>query len=617
MEQLNLRCTINSNGSITASWDAISGAVRYHAYMHIKGKGTIYNETNLTVTSYTSRPDLDANEFYQVTVVAYGPSTSLTSDGVRILLPSDFYNNVPLDIPQNINAAAGPVSVDISFDKVVRASGYDILLDGTIYSITSNLGRITKTISGLTPKTNYSYAVRAKNSTKTGEYSQTRTFTTPAVSPAAPTGITKSVTQNSVTISWNPVQTATRYEIVFNGYIYSVNNTSKTFTGLYPGTSYPFKIRGVNSDADGIYTHEMTATTAPQVPTGISAVSTDTTITINWNAMQGATSYFVYFRDQEIAVPGTDTSTTFTNLTPNTSYTYKVCASSADGRSPYSSEMTAKTTPPGPSMPEEATQTSTENSVTLNWNAVNGATSYDIIFDGQTYHVTRNTITINSLAPNTSYTYRVRANNANGSSEYGPAKTVKTAPTTPAAPNESATKNSITISWSAVPGAVSYDILFNGTTYRVTGTSKTIEGLSAGQSYSYQIRANNADGSSSYSEPKTVSTIPEAPGRVGGVSARADTESVSITWGAVPRADSYEILLGSTIYEATGTTITISGLKPYTEYTYQVRGKNAGGTGMYSVAGNIRTLMKAPDNITTTVTKNSVTLSWRDRKSVV
>lgn len=610
MEQLNLRYTINSDGSITAIWDSISNAVEYSAYMYAEKGGVIYYEKNLTVTSYTSRPNLEANMIYKLVVVAYGPSTTLTSDGARILLPSDFYNNIPLDIPQNITAAAGPVSVDISFDKVVRASGYDILLNGTIYSITSNLGRITKTISGLTPKTNYSYAVRAKNSTKTGEYSQTGTFKTPAVSPAAPTGVTKSVTQNSVTISWNPVQTATKYEIVFNGYIYSVNNTSKTFVGLYPGTSYPFKIRGVNSDADGIYTHEMTATTAPQVPTGISTVSTDTTFTISWNVMQGATSYFVYFRGQEIAVPGTENSATFTNLTPNTSYTYKVCASSEDGRSPYSAEMTARTTPPGPSVPEEATQTSTENSVTLNWNAVNGATSYDVIFDGQTYHVTRNTITINSLAPNTSYTYRVRANNANGSSEYGQAKTVKTAPTAPAAPNESATKNSITISWNAVPGAVSYDILFNGTTYRVTGTSKTIEGLSAGQSYSYQIRANNADGSSSYSAPKTVSTIPDAPGRLGDVSAKATTESISITWVALPRAESYDVLFENTIYETAGTTITISGLKPYTEYTYQVRAKNAGGVGSYSVARNIRTLMKAPDNITATATKNSVTLSW-------
>ncbi len=610
MEQLNLRYTINSDGSITASWDSISNAVEYSAFMYAEKGGVIYYEKNLTVTSYTSRPNLEANMIYKLVVVAYGPSTSLTSDGARILIPSDFYNNIPLDIPQNITAAASPVSVDISFDKVVRASGYDILLNGTIYSITSNLGRITKTISGLTPKTRYSYAVRAKNYYRTGEYSAEQTFTTPAVSPAAPTGITKSVTQNSVTISWNPVQTATMYDIVFNGTKYTIGATSRTFTGLYPGTSYPFKIRGVNSDADGIYTHEMTATTAPQVPTGISAVSTDTTLTISWNAMQGATSYFVYFRDQEIAVPGTDTSTTFTNLTPNTPYTYKVCASSADGRSPYSSEMTTKTTPPGPSMPEEATQTSTENSVTLNWNAVNGADSYDVIFDGQTYHVTRNTITINSLAPNTSYTYRVRANNANGSSEYGPAKTVKTAPTAPAAPNESATKNSITISWSAVPGAVSYDILFNGTTYRVTGTSRTIEGLSAGQSYSYQIRANNADGSSSYSAPKTVSTIPDAPGRPGDVSARAATESITITWVALPRAESYDVLLGNTIYETTGTTITISGLNPYTEYTYQVRAKNAGGAGSYSVAGNIRTLMKAPDNITATATKNSVTLSW-------
>lgn len=34
MEQLNLRYTINSDGSITASWDSISNAVEYSAFMY-------------------------------------------------------------------------------------------------------------------------------------------------------------------------------------------------------------------------------------------------------------------------------------------------------------------------------------------------------------------------------------------------------------------------------------------------------------------------------------------------------------------------------------------------------------------------------------------------------
>ena len=617
MEQLNLTLTLNKNGSITASWDAVPNVVRYHAYMVIRKKGTIYNETNLTTTSYTSRSGLEANQTYSVVVVAYSSSSVITSDGAELLIRSEFYNNVPLDVPQNITAAAGPVSVDISFDKVVRASGYDILLNGTIYSITSNLSRVTKKINGLIPKTKYFYAVRAKNYYRTGEYSTEQTFITPAVSPAAPTGVTKSVTQNSVTISWNPVQTAATYNIVFNGTKYTIGTTSRTFTGLYPGTSYPFKIRGVNPDADGTYTHEMTATTAPQVPTGISTVSTDTTFTISWNAMQGAASYFIYFKEQEIAVPGTENSATFTNLTPNTSYTYKICAGSVDGRSPYSAEMTIKT---APAAPDNLSGTSTKDTVTISWEPVPGATSYDLLFDGTTYRVAGTSKIIKGLVSGQSYSYQIRSNNEDGSSTYSPPKTITTfspAFGTPINIRASAAISSVTISWDKVPGAIGYDVLIDNWMFdSVTETTMTRTGMIANTVYNYQVRARSESVTSAYSAKQTIKTMElteplEVPANIW---ATSTADSITINWDAVKHANRYKVLFRNAYYEPSETTITFTGLEPDTSYSYKIRTMNGETVSEFSEEMYVRTLPllppETPSNIRSTATVNSAAVSW-------
>ena len=83
MEQLNLVLTLNKNGSITASWSAITNVVRYTAYMSQIGEDhSIYNEKNLLTTSYTSPANLEPNHQYRVIVVAYTDGSSENvSDG--------------------------------------------------------------------------------------------------------------------------------------------------------------------------------------------------------------------------------------------------------------------------------------------------------------------------------------------------------------------------------------------------------------------------------------------------------------------------------------------------------------------------------------------------------
>ena len=123
--------------------------------MYWKGKKVaIFHKEKYYGTSYTSPADLEANEMYRVVVTAYKSSGANVSDGKEILIPSDFYKNTPLSVPQNVVATADAASVTVKFDKVARAAGYDILFDNVINSVTGT----TKVFGGLSPKTNHTYA---------------------------------------------------------------------------------------------------------------------------------------------------------------------------------------------------------------------------------------------------------------------------------------------------------------------------------------------------------------------------------------------------------------------------------------------------------------------------
>ena len=226
-----------------------------------------------------------------------------------------------------------------------------------------------------------------------------------------------------------------------------------------------------------------------------------------------------------------------------------------------------RTTPKAPTNPIAS---SDEESITVSWASVAGATSYDLEIDGKVYRVNGTSHRVTGLKPNTSYSYRICANNADGSSSYSRAKTLKTTSMPPETVKETRSQTVITLKWDMVSGASNYDLLFNGTTYRVAGTSKTISGLTANTSYNYQIRVNTTDGSSSYSPVKTVKTLPYAPSTYPTVKTTAAADAVTLTWNAVPGATEYELYFDGKTYTVTGTSHKVTGLKDDTSYRYQM-----------------------------------------------
>ena len=606
MAEFNLRSTINKDGSVTANWDSIPGAAKYFGELKLYNSQTPeYINYGLRTTTFTTKAGLAAGKRYEIRVIAYDSnSKAFQSKTIGFTFPSDFYQNQPVAVPQNVKAVADTVSVTVSFSEVKYATSYDILFDNTVYNVKTTSRKFT----GLGAKTSHTYAVRAKNTNYTSAYSTKQTISTKPFTPAVPSGITKTATETSVTISWGKVTNATGYDIQFDGRTYSVTGTSKTFSSLTAGKTYNYQIRSKNADAASAYTSVLAVTTAPKPPATINATSTESSITISWNAVTGAKTYMVKFDGTPILTM--QTSYTASGLKPNTSHTYQVCARSADGEGSYSTQRTIKTKLKLADPPGGVKKASTDTSATVSWNAVTGAKGYDVRFNNSVYAVTGTSKTFTGLTPNTDYKYQVRTKDANGAGEYGAEQTVRTTPKAPTAVTVTANENSMTLSWGAVAGATGYDVLFNGTVYPVTGTSKTFTGLSANVGYTYQVRVKNADGASTYCTSKSTKTAPIPPSVP---TARATTNSVTLSWNSVSGATSYDLLFNKDTYRVTGTSKTVTGLVPGTSYTYAVRSNNAGGSSSYSSTKTITTIPNPPAmpaNISTSVRSDSVTVSW-------
>ena len=157
-----------------------------------------------------------------------------------------------------------------------------------------------------------------------------------------------------------------------------------------------------------------------------------------------------------------------------------------------------------------------------------------------------------------------------------------------------------------------------------TATGGTVTGLTNGQTYTFTVAAQNANGQSpdsSVTAPVTPSTTPQAPTSVAAVKANA---SAVLSWSAPDNGGAsitgYVVTpyLGATPQatqsfgpNATGGTVT--GLTNGQTYTFTVAAQNLNGVGVPSSASNAVTpsgVAKAPTDITATPGASSATVSW-------
>lgn len=166
----------------------------------------------------------------------------------------------------------------------------------------------------------------------------------------------------------------------------------------------------------------------------------------------------------------------------------------------------------------------TNTSATVSWSAVANALSYDVDYKLTSTGTWTNAATatastsvnIAGLTQGTVYDWRVRATCTAGVGNFVQSQFTTTAPcNAPSGLASSAiTSSSATVSWTAVSGALNYDVdykLASASTWTnsitgTTSTSRSISGLVASSLYDWRVRTNCASGSSAYSPAQFTTT---------------------------------------------------------------------------------------------------------------
>src|SRR3989344_252487 len=325
-----------------------------------------------------------------------------------------------------------------------------------------------------------------------------RVPTPPLSTPATPTGLIVTPSSTQVNLNWNAVTGATAYR-VYRGtnatdlaLVISPDTTGTTQTGLVAGTTYYYAVSAFNASGESAKSAVVSATvpntqTTLLAPTGFTATPESAEISLNWNAVAGATGYKLYRgtsgRVSDLSLLASPVGTHFSNtsVVAGTTYYYSVSAYNSSReffRSAIVSEISTGPTPPPPTAPAvpanvRATAVS-PTQVNVTWNTVSGATHYTIgrstgtTVTGTTYlgRSETNSYTDTNASPSTSYSYAVSSWTNTLSSATGGRSTVVTTPATPpaGAPTVTLTANptsitagqSSTLTWAST-GAISCD----------------------------------------------------------------------------------------------------------------------------------------------------------------
>lgn len=251
-------------------------------------------------------------------------------------------------------------------------------------------------------------------------------------------------------------------------------------------------------------------------------------ITLEWSMSTDGSGYEVeqYKGGKWVRISKTDSSAncalTVTNLTPGTSYTFRVRLRKVSGSTvQYGGYIRAVATTVLPNVTTFTASQTTSRTITLKWDKNADATGYVVEqYKGgkwtQILKTTGNTTlqcTASSLAPETRYSFRMKSYKKTGSavvySDYTNIAATTRIACVSGLTAKSSTVSSVTLSWNKVASATGYVVeIFKGgkwntvlTTKNNTALSCKVTGLAAGSTYKARIKCYRlANGAYSFSE---------------------------------------------------------------------------------------------------------------------
>jgi titin len=679
----SLTATAMSNARIDLAWTDNSNNEDGFSIEIKVGAAGVYSELDVVganVKSYSSTGlDAGTQYFYRVRAFNAEGNSAFSNQANATTLP-----DLPA-APSSLSAMTqSNTQINLTWtDNSNNEDGFKIehkLNSAVTYTqiATVNANVTTYQNTGLTTNTGYSYRVRAYNTGGNSGYSNAATATTLPNPPNAPANLTATTVSNKrIDIAWTDnagdelgfiIERKTGSGGVY-GVIDTINANATAFSNanLAGGKQYFFRVRAYNAGGNSDYTNEANATTLPDVPTAPTSLTATATsngqVDLAWADNSSNEDGFrieikigTFGTYSEIDVVNANvTSYASTGLEAGIPYFYRVRAFNVTGNSNYSNEVNAFTLPDPPVAPGNLQATTTSNTaISLAWTdnsnnedalkierRLNTAVTYTEIAT-----VGANTTSFNNtgLAPNTAYSYRVRAINGGGTSAYSNVSSATTFPNPPGAPsNLSATtisNSQIDLGWQDnATNELGFIIERKAGSSGVYAPVDTVDanvtnfvslGLTGSIQYFYRVRAYNNGGFSGYSNEANATTLVDPPGTPTNLTATTlGSSRIGLIWtdnASNELGYKIELKIGATgtfaeIDEvgANVTTYESGGLDADTQYFYRVRAFRADGFSGYSNEANATTMPDpplAPSGLTAKATSNTqIDLAWKDNSS--
>ena len=358
----NLTATPKSSSKITLTWDAVSNVSSYNVYRDGQKVATV-TET----TFEDSKLNHETQYCYTVTTITNSGESGFSDEACATTLePTE------AQTPTNLIATAESSStIVLTWDKADEATSYNVYQDETL--IVSEITNTMYIVNGLNAETNYCFSVSAVNKLGESAKSESACATTledsgddpidPTPEPdpepevptlAAPVVTAEATSDTTILLTWEAVENAVRYNIYSGDETVklAVSATSYTVDGLNADTQYCFNVVAINRDSQSEKSEDACATTmkaeepeapALEAPVVTAEATSDTTILLTWNAVEGAMRYNIYSGDETVKLAVNETSYTVTGLKADTQYCFNVVAINRESQSEKSEDACATT----------------------------------------------------------------------------------------------------------------------------------------------------------------------------------------------------------------------------------------------------------------------------------
>ncbi|XP_043861313.1 tenascin-N [Dromiciops gliroides] len=549
----------------------------------------------------------DPKSRYDITGLQPGTEYKITVVPIRDGLegkPISLNGKTGIDSPTNVvtdrvtedTATVSWDPVQALIDKyVVRYTS----ADGEVKSTKVGKDKSSTVLTGLNPGMEYTVHVWAEKGNQESKKANTKALT----EIDSPTNlVTERVTEDTATISWDPVQAVIdRYLVRYasaDGETKDMpvekDKTTTLLTGLRPGMDYTVYVWAEKGDQESKKANTKAPTEIDDPKNLVTDRVTEDTATISWNPVQAVIDrYMVRYTSadgetNEIPVGKDETTTVLTDLKPGMDYTVYVWAVKGD-RESKKANTKAPTEIDDPK--NLITDRVTEDTATISWDPVQAVIDKYVVrytsADGETVEIPvekdKTGTVLTGLKPGMDYTVYVWA--VKGDRESKKANTK--APTEIDDPKnlitDQVTEDTATISWDPVQAVIDrYMVRYtsaDGETKEIPvgedKTTTTLMDLKPGMDYTVYVWAVKGD-----RESKKANTI--APTEIDSprnlVTDQVTEDTATISWNPVQAViDKYMVRYTSVDGETKEipvgkdkTTTILTDLKPGMEYTVYV-----------------------------------------------